>query len=272
MDSTVIWKHFPRFETRPLILLHGIGMSSMVWLPVLPVLKWLLPERRVIAFDLPGFGKTPALLSGVDRTPRGIAELLVQVLRELKITDPVDVVGNSLGGYVALELAKMGHARSVVGISPAGLWHGTAPSWIEQQLRQIQSRVSNPFLLRVAKRLMHNPLSRARLLRIPVAAKGALISVEDAIDILDTFRNATDLEAVGQAASEQFRDGKTIPRHCKVTVAFGDKDLLLRKNESQYRDELPLHHVWSLGLHGCGHVAMYDNPKAVAKLIWEGTA
>jgi len=268
MNSTVIWKHIPRCDKRLLVLLHGIGMSSTVWLPVL---KRLAAERRVIAFDLPGFGKTPPLPPGVDRTPRGMAEEIFQVLGAMGITEPVDIVGNSLGGYVALEFAKLGYARKVVGISPAGLWHGTAPPWVERQLRRIQSRISTPRRLWLAKQLMRNPLSRTRLLRIPVAAKGWRIPASEAIDILDTFANATDLEAVGKAVSEQFRGGENIKVPC--TVAFGDKDLLLRKKESQYRDELPRDHVWlPEELKGCGHVAMWDEPEAVAKLILKGTA
>ena len=45
---------------------------------------------------------------------------------EMGIELPVDIAGNSLGGSMALEAARRGIARSVVAISPAGLWkeHG----------------------------------------------------------------------------------------------------------------------------------------------------
>lgn len=94
-------------------------MSSAAWRPVV---ERLAIDRRVIAFDLPGFGGSPMLAPLLPPTPALLAEGLGQQLQELNIALPVDLVGNSLGGYVALEAAKQGTARSVVALSPAGLW------------------------------------------------------------------------------------------------------------------------------------------------------
>jgi len=60
-----VWRYGEHGEGRPLILLHGIGMSRAAWNPVL---THLYATRRVIAFDIAGFGATPPLPSGIPPT------------------------------------------------------------------------------------------------------------------------------------------------------------------------------------------------------------
>src|SRR5207302_6794489 len=113
------WAHVERGEGRPLVLGHGIGCSWQSWTPVL---DRLASKRRVIAFDLPGFGATPPLPDG-DGAPTAMrfAELLPTEVAALGIDD-YDYAGFSMGGWIGLELAKTGAARSVVAINPTGLW------------------------------------------------------------------------------------------------------------------------------------------------------
>ena len=94
-------------------------MSHAAWSAVTPYLR---PTRRVIAFDTAGFGSTPPLPAGTPPTVHNLVDGLDRSLREIGIEVPVDIAGNSLGGSMALEAARRGIARSVVAISPAGLW------------------------------------------------------------------------------------------------------------------------------------------------------
>src|SRR5215207_7267465 len=100
----------------PLLLIHGLGLSRRSWKPVLPILT---REHEVLAIDLPGFGAASPL---PDRRPT-VDALTDAVEAELDVTgvDRVDVAGNSLGGWIALELARRGRARSAVALSPSGL-------------------------------------------------------------------------------------------------------------------------------------------------------
>src|SRR5437868_6155926 len=114
-----MWRYNETGAGRPLILLHGIGMSHTAWTAVTPFLR---PTRRVIAFDIAGFGLTPPLPEGTRPTIANLVEGLERSLHEIGIDVPVDVAGNSLGAGMALEAARRGIARSVVAISPIGLW------------------------------------------------------------------------------------------------------------------------------------------------------
>jgi pimeloyl-ACP methyl ester carboxylesterase len=100
------------------VLLHPLGGSIVVWEPVVELLA---AERDVIAVHLPGFGASPPLAKGVNPTPQGLASGVGGFLDRLGLED-AHLVGNSLGAWVGVELARAGRARSVTGQAPAGFW------------------------------------------------------------------------------------------------------------------------------------------------------
>ena len=101
-----------------LLLIHGLGGDWQVWEPVLDRLS---AAREVLAIDLPGFGSSSPLPRGVTPTPAALAAAVAATLDELEI-ERIDVAGNSLGAWVALELARAGRAVRVTAICPAGFW------------------------------------------------------------------------------------------------------------------------------------------------------
>lgn len=246
---------------RPLILLHGIGMSSNAWRPVIPLLA---AHRRVIAFDVPGFGRTPPLPDGVEPTGEHIIDALAETLKAMGIDEPVDFAGNSMGGYLAMLAAKRGLARSVVALSPGGLWEKDASAHVKPMFRIMRAGLKR-FPL-VGEALMLLPPARAVMLAVPMAARGWKIPARDAIVSLRNFAKSKGFDATLEAFTP-FRGGHLIG--VPLTVAFGDRDWLLTE-ASQHRGELPPHTRW-LKPSGWGHVPMWDDPKGVANLILEGT-
>jgi pimeloyl-ACP methyl ester carboxylesterase len=88
-----------RSTRQPIVFVHGLSGSWPNWLEQLPVLG---AERRVVAMDLPGFGHSP--LPREEISISAYARLLDRLMHELRI-DAAAVVGNSMGGFVAAELA-----------------------------------------------------------------------------------------------------------------------------------------------------------------------
>jgi pimeloyl-ACP methyl ester carboxylesterase len=84
----------------PVLMIHGLGASKV---SLLPAIAGLARTRRVIALDLPGFGKSTAPAWG-RYDARWMAESAAAALDLLEV-DRAAVVGNSLGGRVAVELA-----------------------------------------------------------------------------------------------------------------------------------------------------------------------
>src|SRR5262245_65831208 len=87
----------------PLVLLHGIGSSRQAWGPVVPPLT---AHFTVIAVDLPGFGDSPPLPARTESSPAALAAAVARLLDQLGVSSP-HLAGNSLGGWVALELAAI---------------------------------------------------------------------------------------------------------------------------------------------------------------------
>jgi pimeloyl-ACP methyl ester carboxylesterase len=115
----------------PLVLLHGIGSSRRAWDPVIPALAG---RFDVIAVDLPGFGDSGPLPPGAEPRPAALAAAVARLLDDLGITAP-HVAGNSLGGWVALELAGLRPVASLALLSPAGLWRGNMPLYDRASLQ-----------------------------------------------------------------------------------------------------------------------------------------
>jgi pimeloyl-ACP methyl ester carboxylesterase len=94
-------------EGPPVVLLHGRGNAASMWLPLLPELA---RRHRVLAVDLPGFGcssVSQAPLRTAEDGLRFFVEPVEALLSELA-PGPMRLVGHSLGGLVALELALRG--------------------------------------------------------------------------------------------------------------------------------------------------------------------
>ena len=101
---------------KPVVLLHGFCETGQVWDSFYPELA---KEHHILIPDLPGFGKSDPLPAGF--RIKDVAESVFQWMHSLKI-EKAAVIGHSLGGYVALELAKA-HPGAISGL---GLFHSTA--------------------------------------------------------------------------------------------------------------------------------------------------
>ena len=84
----------------PLVLVHGFLGSSIMWKLQIEYLK---KNYRVVAPDLPGFGKSNKAKS--HNSIQSIANLLMDCLEEKKI-DKFYLLGHSMGGMIVQEMAK----------------------------------------------------------------------------------------------------------------------------------------------------------------------
>src|SRR6516164_8861793 len=112
---------------KPLLLLHGIGAIWRAWSPVLPYLE---PHHDVIVPTLHGHAGGPALDSEAIPSVEALVDGIEAELDRLGL-DKVHIAGNSLGGWIGIELARRGRARSLVLLSPAGAWR--SPHRIKMQ-------------------------------------------------------------------------------------------------------------------------------------------
>jgi pimeloyl-ACP methyl ester carboxylesterase len=235
----------------PLVLLHTLGTDHHMWDPVL---DRLAVAREVLALDLPGFGGSPPVDGG---SPPALAAALIEWLAGQGIARP-HVAGNSLGGWVALEMAATGHAASVTAIAPAGLW--AAPL----EPRRATARAVARALLPVLAPLLRWPPAR-RLALGGTVARPENVPVADALRLVRAYATAPgfdDANAAMRGSRFAALDAITVP----VTLAWPEYDRLVRR----LRRVPP--RVRSVALPGCGHLPTWDDPGRVAALLLEGSA
>ena len=247
----------------PLVLLHGSGSYGAVWDPVLDILA---AQRDVIVLDLPGHGQSPLLDNGNSVSPIGNARTVAAFLDDLGL-ETAHLAGNSSGAWTALELAKLGRARSVTALAPAGLWKRESPAFdaVTFRLSMAAAELARPVLPALASSALGRTLMLGQFVGRPWR-----MQPDEASGIVANLVTSTGIrEHLEATRRERFQGGHgiTVP----VTVAWPERDWILLSFQSQHRDELPAH-TRLLELRGCGHVPMYDDLLAVAQVLLEGSA
>jgi pimeloyl-ACP methyl ester carboxylesterase len=240
----------------PLLLVHPLGGTHDIWRPVIPMLA---AHRDVIAVDMPGFGGSPPLPAPQRPTPTALAGALIELCSRLGVDRP-HVAGNSLGGWVALEIAKAGAARSVTAISPAGLWRNPL------RPRPRDSHTLGQRLRPLIHRVIRTRRGR-RLVLGSAFARPDLISATDARLIVDGYLDSpayADANREMRAAVFEHEDRIDVP----VTLVWGELDRVVGRPSRTRRPpgsryvEVP----------GWGHVPMWDDPDGVSKLLLSASA
>lgn len=232
----------------PLLLIHGLGASKSVWDPVVPLLS---AEREVIALDLPGFGAAPSLPADVEPTALALAEALREQLGARGVTRP-HVAGNSLGAWVGLELGRIGAARSVTCLSPAGLWRapiGPSESRTREWARRLRPLVGALDIPPLRRRALTT--FSAHPGRVPAAAGRKLV--------LD-WVEADGYEGANKAMREHIFDPAGYPpaSEVPVTIAWAERDKLVGPPKPERRPA----GARFLVLPDVGHTPMWDDPES----------
>jgi pimeloyl-ACP methyl ester carboxylesterase len=240
----------------PLVLIHGLGGTGGLWDPVVERLE---AHRDVIVPDLPGFGGSDVLQNGTAATAGNLAAPVAALCAELGVQKP-DVAGNSLGAWVCLELAKRGAARSVVGISPAGLWPDALGP------RRVQTQRLGRRLRPLLKAALATERGKNALLRTTVA-EPERVSRAAARELVLGYLDAPGYEVANAAMrAEPFEhEGKV---EVPVTLAWGEADRLVGPPS---RSRVPPG-ARVLSVPGWGHTPTWDDPDGVARLLLEASA
>lgn len=247
----------------PLVLIHGFTATWRCWLPVLGL---LVPRFEVIAPTLHGHDGGPPSPPGAETLGQAV-DHFESLLDGLGV-GTAHLAGNSLGGALALELAKRGRARSVVALSPGGGWEEHDRKEVERIIRLFKrTQTSARATVKHHERLLARPGFRRIGMR-DIMARGHLVPAEEAVlltrssircavveDVFKTMRNGT-----GRVVD---LDRVQVP----TLVAWGDKDRLLPmdRHSGRFRRDIP--GVRFEVLHGLGHTPMWDDPGQIAKVI-----
>jgi pimeloyl-ACP methyl ester carboxylesterase len=249
----------------PVVCLHGFMDTARTWDLVRPGL-----ERRheVLALTLPGHAGGPVLPGELGDAV--MADAVEAAMDELGIEEAI-LVGNSLGGFVALQLAARGRARSVVAFAPAGGWAPGDESWRELLRLQASIHEAAKAAAPHAAAILATRDGRRRATRYITERYEHIPAQLLAHQLLGVARcDAPQLLAYAEHGSWEL-DASQID--CPVRVVWGTEDKLLRwpSAASRFRVEWLPHAEW-VELDGVGHCPQLDVPLEAAQLILGFTA
>jgi pimeloyl-ACP methyl ester carboxylesterase len=246
----------------PLVLLHGILGSERMWHRVVP-----LVGRRHDAIALTALGHRGG--SRAERSPTRIADVVDDAERTLDGLGirTAHLGGNSMGGWVALELARRGRALSVCALSPAGCWSGadSDPREAGNSLRNVirDARRGRPVLPLLAR----SARFRRWAMRLN-AVHGDRLTATEVVGLVDDLLGC-DAAADLLRTDEALAPFASLP--CPVTLAWSEKDRVLPMRTHGARAKELLAGARFLVLEGVGHVPMFDDPELVARTLLEST-
>ena len=251
----------------PLVLLHPFASCAEVWKPILPALQ---RHHRVFALSLPGHVGGEPLPVGASHSIEAGVDLLEKQLDVLGLPR-AHLVGNSLGGWLAIELARRGRALSVVAIAPGGGWEIGSP----QHLRLVRRFQLIYRLLSIGGALA-SVLARHSALRhlflYNTLAHPERLTPDEAARFIEAAWRCAAFEGVLEVLPTQPVSEPLDPAPCPIRLVWGAQDRLLplRGYSERWRSMLPSA-SW-VELPGAGHVPMFDAPREVAECILQISA
>lgn len=249
---------------------RGTGSAVIVLQQLDPPAFWaktidaLTDSCEVIAVDLPGFGQTPPLPKG-QVSVSALADAVATWIGEAGL-EAGHVVGNSLGGAVAIEVAKQDAVAGAIAVSPLGFWTEREAAGPLRSLA-IGGAVARAVASRpgvITRTGLGRTLAFGQLVARPrdmseSTARSALLGMATAPGFAATRR-----------AVRRYRLEGPEPR-VPVTIAWAAKDRMTPPHQTDRAREL-LPHANFVTLPDCGHAAMVDDPELVARVILDALA
>ena len=247
-----------------IVFVHGLSGCWANWLEQLPVFG---AEHRVLALDLPGFGYSPMPAEPISIS--GYARLLDRLLGDLGI-DAAAVVGNSMGGFVAAELAIAFPQRveRLVLVSPAGLSTTGDPRPLRAlpTLRRLERvlTTSTAWFTARSDAAMRRPRLREATLKVAASHPGRLPAALAAEQIRGAGKPGF-LQALQALLEYDIRD--RLPEiACPTLIVWGDDDRLITVRDADAFAEL-VPNSRKVIFEDTGHVAMLERPAAFNALL-----
>ncbi|MEU8896992.1 alpha/beta fold hydrolase [Nocardia sp. NPDC048505] len=248
----------------PLLLLHGFMLSPHCWEQTATRLATQC-EVFAPAFaghwgGVAGDGWSTDIYTLADRIEDQLDEMGWRTCH---------IAGNSLGGWVGIELARRGRARTLTLIAPAGGWN--APSLT-------QFRIGLKFLslvpiIEIGKHVggfvKHNPLTH-RLTKLLLVKKSAAVPRADTAAVIEAALHCQAMMPLimGTFRAPALSDLADLPTPVRLLLAQHDRVIPNRVYARRYLRELP-DSADRIMMNGVGHVPMLEAPERIATLIAE---
>jgi pimeloyl-ACP methyl ester carboxylesterase len=247
----------------PVVLVHGLGGQWQNWLENIPRLG---QERRVLALDLPGFGLTPEPSDG-KISISGYGRVVDSFCDKLGLGE-VDMVGNSMGGFVAAEVAIQFPERvsRLALVSAAGI---TSADALQAPILTI-GRLASAIATNTAARfrvLAARPITRHASLAL-VARHPRLLKPDLAYEGFFKGAGKGGFDAALRACLDyDFRD--RLPEvKVPTLIVWGEKDSIIPVRDANEFERL-IPDSRKVVMEDTGHIPMAERPQAFNDVLVE---
>jgi pimeloyl-ACP methyl ester carboxylesterase len=249
-------------EGTPVVLVHGLGGQWQNWLENIPRLA---QTRRVVALDLPGHGlsEMPAEKITISNYGKTVDALIEQLG-----LDRVDVVGNSMGGFIASEVAiQFPHrVEHLVLVSAAGITSANVARAPTMTLGRIASVVTAYTAARhraIARRPITRHLALALVARHPSRLRADL-AWEGLIK--GTGKPGFD-DALRACLEYDFRD-RLPDISCPTLIVWGKEDAVIpSRDAAEFERRIP--NARKLIMEDTGHIPQVERPETFNRELLE---
>jgi pimeloyl-ACP methyl ester carboxylesterase len=263
MSNIVTPALYRRGEGEPLLLLHGFKGTWHQWQPIV---DFLVDRYEVIAPTLPGHDGGPVFPKEGPLRLSDAGDAVEMQLDELGL-DSAHIVGSSIGGGIALELAKRGRARSVVALAPAGGWLPES----KESRRLARFFVRQRALARAGRPTLPMVMSKGptrRLALRDIMWRGERVAPPAAVQmVISSLRCPIEARVIAALRANQAAIEGLDAVRAPTLIAWPEHDRILpfTRHAARFRNEIP--GVEFMMLKGVGHVPMWDAPQLVVKTI-----
>jgi pimeloyl-ACP methyl ester carboxylesterase len=250
-------------DREPVVLVHGLGGQWQNWLENIPRLA---QERRVLALDLPGFGLTPEPVDG-EISISGYGRCVDAFCEKLGLGQ-VAAVGNSMGGFIAAEVAIQFPERvsRLVLVSAAGISSADALQAPILTIGRLASAVTTNSAAR-HRRLAARPISRHAALAL-VARHPRLLKPDLAYEGFFKGAGKPGFDDALRACLEyDFRD-RLPDVKVPTLIVWGEKDSIIPVRDANEFERL-IPDSRKLVMKDTGHIPMAERPQAFNDVLVE---
>lgn len=235
---------------RAIVLLHGLGASAERWLQVMP---YLAECYRVIAPDIVGFGRSDK--PTVDYTVEFFSKFLDEFINHVSVENPINIMGSSLGGRIAIEYAiQNAHdIEKMILVAPAGI--------NEEPTEALHSYI---------QAALHPTIEDAKKAFLMLAGNNRVIEQDVISDFVNRMLLPNSRLSFMSSLLGLKKSSLTKERLGKIsnqTLIIWGKDDKVIPVENATRFSTSIKNSKHLEMEKCGHTPFVDEPELFSKIV-----
>ena len=238
-------------EKNHILFIHGLGSAADRWMKIPEALS----DFHSMAIDLPGFGESDKPVN-INYTINEFRKFIISFLKEESINEKITLVGHSLGGYIASEIAiqNQSNVNQLVLIDSSGTLNEPTPilnEYLDAAMSPTKDNVRKAF-----EKMVADPK------RVPPQLVEGFIRRINMPNAKEAFKSTLANSATTQIGLERLRQINKIP----TLILWGIEDKVIPIEHSKFFKDTILDSQLEI-IDDAGHAPFAEKPEQVSKIL-----